>query len=215
MNKNQSKGLFFKSLLKDILKEEEQNNNLDVPQVTTSEIEDWENRFKQKVFYNVQFGKENEPKEEAMKLYKGESGIEANWSGKITLQENGYITWTFSILNGVFVSANLQLEENTKDIFSKLYEFYKEWNAEWGKILSLPKGEGELGQGEMPNAMATVPSDNLGTMSGAGLAAAPAQTPPAAPLAEDGSYNRSLKRNRDSIIKTQSKRMQILAGLMR
>ena len=109
----------------------EKVDNTSIPQITTSEIQDWENKFKQKVYYNVQFGKDNDQGTPSMKLYKGESGIEAEWNGKIVLPENSFINWSFSLINGLFVNANMELEGDNRDVFTKLSDFYKEWKEEW------------------------------------------------------------------------------------
>ncbi len=110
------------------------------PEVKSWEVADYENRFREKVHHDVEFDKQDE-NGYSMKLYKGESGVEALWSGVIRLEGDSHVKWKFSLQNGVFADAQIMLNEENDDILVKLYEFYKTWQDEWSKVLTLPQGK--------------------------------------------------------------------------
>lgn len=105
------------------------------PQIQSTEIADWENRFKQNVSPLVQFNKEGD-NGSSFKLYKGSSGLEVEWSGTINLGSDDYIKWKFSILNDIFIDAKFKLDEDTKDLIRKIYDLYVTWQKEWSQNLS-------------------------------------------------------------------------------
>ena len=167
------------------------------PAVTTAEIADWENRFKESVSPMVQF--DNEAGKPSMKLYNGASGIEATWSGNIVLKADNYVKWTFSIQNAPFVEAKFTLDVESKKIIDGLYEFYNIWKDEWSKSLSIPPAV-DSGSAELPaQGQPAVP----GTAS----------TPPPTPGAVTEAYNKGVNRNRSRIIEDHSDRMRKLAGM--
>ena len=69
------------------------------PQITTSEIEEWENKFKESVSPMVKFDAIGE-NGSTMKMYNGQSGIEAVWSGVIMFGSDNFIRFKFSLQNG-------------------------------------------------------------------------------------------------------------------
>lgn len=105
------------------------------PQIQSTEIADWENRFKQNVSPLVQFNKDGD-NSSSFKLYKGSSGLEVEWSGTINLGSDDYIKWKFSILNDVFIDSKFKLNEDTKDLIRKIYDLYVTWQKEWSQNLS-------------------------------------------------------------------------------
>lgn len=163
-----------------------QQDDAYVPSVTTSEIADWEKRFKESVSPLVQF--DTEEGKPSLRLYKGSSGVEASWAGTILLKADNYIKWSFSIQNEPFVEAKFNLDKESKTIINGLYDFYNVWKEEWSKSLSIPPSA------EQETEMAT---------GGA---------PTTAPIQE--AYNVGKDRNRSKIIDDHSERMRKLAGLI-
>ena len=111
------------------------------PKIQSWEVADYEDKFIQRVHHNVTFDKKDNGY--SMKLYKGETGAEAEWSGVIKLEADNYVKWNFSLQNGAFSEAKLSLNDENNDILTRLYDFYKIWQDEWSKILSLPKDKRE------------------------------------------------------------------------
>ncbi len=107
------------------------------PQITTQEIQDWENKFKESVSPLVKFTP-TEQGTNSMKFYNGESGIDATWSGIIILGNDDYVKWNFSIQNEPFIESKLNLTQENFNIFSNLYNFYNEWKDEWSKQITMP-----------------------------------------------------------------------------
>lgn len=113
-----------------------ENSNNYAPAITATEITDWENRFKQSVSPLVEFEKQDNG--QSMKLYSGESGIEANWKGTILLKSDNYINWDFSLQNGPFIDAKFMIDTDNNQLVNKLFSFYQQWREEWSKLLSIP-----------------------------------------------------------------------------
>ncbi len=107
------------------------------PQITKSEVQDWENKFKENVSPLVQFTNDNNANG-SLRLYNGQSGIEASWSGTIILNNDNYIKWIFSIQNEPFIETKLNFTENNLLILTNLFNFYQAWKEEWAKQLSIP-----------------------------------------------------------------------------
>lgn len=118
-----------------MINEEETN----LPKITKSEVQEWENKFRQMVSPMVQFDTNNETGEKSFKLYKGISGIEAMWMGTIPLKSDNYIKWSFSLQNEAFIEAKFSLDEETSKLIPKIYSFYTMWKTEWEKSLTLPQ----------------------------------------------------------------------------
>lgn len=105
------------------------------PQIQASEVQAWENRFRENVSPLVQFDK-IEGTNTSFKFYKGVSGIEAEWSGIINLGSDEYIKWKFSILNDVFIDAKYRLNEENRDVMARIYDLYAAWAKEWSQTIS-------------------------------------------------------------------------------
>jgi hypothetical protein len=162
------------------------------PSVSNAEIADWEKRFKEAVSPMVEFDSiEGKP---SMRLYKGASGVEASWSGTITLRADNYVKWSFSIQNNPFIEAKFELDKESKTIIDSLYDFYSIWKQEWSKSLSIPPSAEEEQEGP------------------AQLPPAPAPETATAPIQE--AYNIGKDRNKQQIIDDHSDRMKKLAGLI-
>lgn len=122
------------------------------PQISQSEITEWENKFREQVSPQVKFtAAEGEP---SMKLYNGISGIEATWAGTIILQSDNYIKWTFSIQNEPFVEAKMNVSEDTKLLVEKLYNLYLSWKQEWANVI----GGGEPAEDSPEGKQAPAPA---------------------------------------------------------
>lgn len=105
------------------------------PQIQSSEIEEWEKKFKENVSPLVQFDKIGE-NNSSFKVYKGSSGIEVEWSGVINLGSDDYIKWKFTILNDVFIDSKFKLDDDTKDLIRKIYDLYITWSKDWSQSVS-------------------------------------------------------------------------------
>lgn len=105
------------------------------PQIQASEVEAWENRFRENVSPLVKFDK-TDGTNNSFKFYKGVSGIEVEWSGIIMLGSDEFIKWKFSILNDVYINANYRLTEDTKDLITRIYDLYSAWQKEWSQTIA-------------------------------------------------------------------------------
>lgn len=105
------------------------------PQIQASEVESWENKFRENVSPLVQFDKVDGTNT-SFKFYKGVSGIEVEWSGIINLGSDEYIQWKFSILNDVFITAKYRMTEENRDLIGKIYDLYISWSKEWSQSIS-------------------------------------------------------------------------------
>lgn len=173
-------------------------NNNNSPQVTASEVKDWEDKFKANVSAQVQFTPAtNSANGQSLSLYNGASGVEALWSGTIILGADNYINWSFSIQNEPFIEAKMNLNENNFTIVQNLYNFYNSWKEEWSKQLSLPNANMD---------------DTQNMASGGPSAPAPEQpTPQAGPVPTPPIQEN--RRTKLAIIEDHKERMQKLSGL--
>ena len=105
------------------------------PQIQSSEIADWEKRFKENVSPLVKFDTDGD-NGTSYKLYKGSSGVEVEWSGQILLGSDDYIKWKYTILNDVFIDAKFKLDDDTKELIKKIHDFYLTWSKDWSQNIS-------------------------------------------------------------------------------
>jgi hypothetical protein len=183
------------------------------PKITETEVQKWENDFREKVSPLVQFDQQDNG--HSMKFYNGESGVDAYWSGVIALKADNYIKWNYSMINGVFMEAKINLDENNQRIPSNLYDFFKMWQLEVSKIITKPSEE---------SAGATATPEQTPDLAGPESANAP-QAPEdagAAPLAEGSLISNKpllknntsrVDNNRKNNIMDSAERMRRLAGL--
>lgn len=112
--------------------------------ITTSEIKEFENSFGE-ILENIPgasivFDKQNNGY--SISATKRADGVEAKASGIINLGDNGKITFTYSILNGLNLNAqNLKLSESNKTMFEALYNHYNDWQKKWREKLNLPSSD--------------------------------------------------------------------------
>lgn len=172
----------------------------DIAQITKSEIEKYKQMFSNKIGpYAVQFDtkEQNGNVLDNFDIYKGESGIDANWTGSIILEKDYFIKWEFSILNGIYIEAKMRMNDNNKNIIGNLYQVFENWRNELSRYLVAPTDS--MGQ--------QVPQDSGEEIISGG----PTETSPEEemlPLAE----SRSTK-GRQQVINNSSDRMKRLAGL--
>lgn len=119
------------------------NNNL---KITVGEIKEFENSF-QKIMENIPgasivFDKQSNGY--SILAVKRADGVEAKASGIINLGDNGKLTWSYSLLNGLILNAqNLKLSEGNKLMFEALYNHYNDWQKKWREMLNLPQAPEE------------------------------------------------------------------------
>lgn len=164
------------------------------PQITTSEIQEWETKFKETVTPLVQFNND-ENGNGSLKLYNGQSGIEASWAGTIILNNDNYIKWSFSIQNEPFIECKLNFNEANQTILTNLYNFYQIWKNEWAKQLSIPNANLD---------------DTNNIANGSSMPDAPT---PATPGNEPAPIQEKNNRTKLGIIANHRERMQKLSGL--
>lgn len=104
------------------------------PQITRSEVESFEQKFKEVVTPAVKFNV-GEDGNIDYKLYNGDSGIEASVSGTIPLQAENYVKFDFSLQNGAFMTASTEISTDVAEIISNLASFYEQWKREWSQKL--------------------------------------------------------------------------------
>lgn len=167
-----------------------------LPAVTSSEIQEWEQKFIQNVTPLVKFDLQDG--KHSMRLYNGESGIEATWSGIILLKADNYIKWSYSIQNEAFVDAKFTLDDSNYNLIEKIYKFYEDWRNQWSKMINTEKPNLSSGQPEItnPQAPGTLATGQLPIPSSQGTGG----------LAE-------VKRTTVEIINEHSDRMRKLAGI--
>lgn len=154
-----------------------ENNN--APQVSASEIKQWEDMFIKSVTPSVTFAKKNNGY--SMQIFDGPGGRDANWSGTI-MPENGdnYIKWTFSIKNEPFIESKIKLTDETSKIITNLYNFYDKWKKQWGEQLNSSSQE------DVENKTDGAPQPSPGMGGGATPQAGPAGPPAAPSMPGDG-----------------------------
>lgn len=122
--------------------------------ITSSEIKDFENSFKQILDSipgsTIVFDRQKNGY--SISAVKRPDGVEAKASGILNLGDKGKITWSYSILNGFNVNAqNLKLSDDNKAMFEALTNHYNDWQKKWRDKLNLPSapqeegGENQLG----------------------------------------------------------------------
>ena len=161
-----------------------------IPQITQAEINELKKEFENKIGnYSVVFNKDEDGKED-FKIYKGESGKDAFWSGSVLLEQDYYVEWSFSLINGFKVlSATFKVTEQNKDIISAINNVYEIWSINLNKYIRSDEYESSEIGGEEP-----VPEEPLG-------AEVEDSETEEAPLAESRT-----KKGRQNIIKNSGER---------
>jgi hypothetical protein len=119
--------------------------------ITSSEIKDFENSFKQ-ILDSVPGATivfDRQKNGYSISAVKRSDGVEAKASGILNLGDNGKITWSYSILNGFNINAqNLKLSDDNKTMFEALTNHYNDWQKNWRNKLNLPSAPQEEDGGE-------------------------------------------------------------------
>lgn len=187
------------------------------PQITSTEIQDWENKFKEAVSPQVQF-EVRENGAPSMQLYNGESGIEAIWTGTILLNADNYIKWSFSIQNNPFIEAKASLTEENFQLIKKLYDFYGIWKEEWSKQLTMPNANADDtamatgGDMSAPIPAAASPGGMRGGTDGGNVLGGATGSSAGGPPVNENRKSHVQKR-KDGIIEEHRERMLRLAKL--
>jgi hypothetical protein len=107
-----------------------------MPQITKAEISQLISIFENKIGgYSVIFNKD-ENGEYDFKIYKGDSGADAYWSGSIILEQDYYVDWKFSLVNGAIIeNATFKLNESNRDICQKIFDIYDIWSQKISKFI--------------------------------------------------------------------------------
>lgn len=131
--------------------------------ITTSEIKNFENSFKQ-ILDNVPGASivfDKQKNNYSIIATKRPDGVEAKASGILNLGENGKIIWSYSILNGLILNAqNLKLNQSNKGMFEAFYNHYDDWQKKWREKLNLPNAAVDSNDSEMDNTKANMPPLN-------------------------------------------------------
>jgi hypothetical protein len=172
------------------------------PQITKAEVLKWENDFRENVSPLVKFDKQDNGF--SMKFYNGESGVDSYWSGIIILKSDNYLKWNFSMVNGVFIDAKMNLDENNQKLSSNLYDFFKSWQTEVSKSITEPKEESSTFDNTPTPELVGPESNNIPD---------PSQGPPVGSLAEGLIITNRIQKTRKESIMDSAERMRRLAGL--
>lgn len=172
----------------------------DIAKITKAEIDKYKKMFNDKIdYYAINFNTKEEGEQvvDDFEIYKGDSGVDASWSGSIILEKDYFINWEFSILNGVYIDCKMRMNDSNKNVINNIYEVYTNWREDLSKyIVSSPK-----------DFSSDTPSDSGEEIVSGG----PAETSPegeSMPLSE----SRTTK-GRQKTINESVNRMKRLAGL--
>lgn len=182
------------------------NKAQEAPRVTQAEVTKWETDFREKVSPLVKFDVQDN--NYSMKFYNGASGVDAYWSGTIILKADNYLKWNYSMLNGVFMEAKMNLDEDNFKLPSNLYDFFKAWQAEVSQTITEPEAETQAQNQE--TSMTTQPNAAL---AGPESANVPPTAPEGQPLAENLIIIKQIPKSRKETIMDSGERMRRLAGL--
>src|ERR1035437_899521 len=179
------------------------------PEVSSTEVETWEEKFRETVSPLVQFDEQDN--KYSMKFYNGESGIDAYWSGIIILKNDDYLKWNYSALNGVKMDCKMSLDDTNKKIPTQLYDFFVQWQTDVLKTITSTKPEDE------PGTSAPLEQPSAAAMSGPETSNIPGTSPISENLIirkSNISVNVNRKNlKRESEIMNNLERMRRLAGL--
>lgn len=103
--------------------------------IDITEIKKWEDMIRQNVWRDVSFEKKD-GQDHSFEFYDGYNGIEVSWKGRLRFKNEEYLDWDFSIQNGVFLEGRFGLDQEKKDITTKIYNFYADWKKNWLDYMS-------------------------------------------------------------------------------
>lgn len=152
--------------------------------ITTSEIKNFENSFKE-ILDNIPGASivfDKQKNGYSIAATKRPDGVEAKASGILNLGDNGKLIWSYSILNGFNLNAqNLKLSQSNKGMFEALANHYDDWQKEWREKLNLPTAPeanpsetAPVATGQEPVAGANFGAENTGAAATPEAAPAPA-----------------------------------------
>lgn len=119
------------------------------PQITQAEIKSLIKTFEDKVGrYSVIFNK-GENDEYDFKIYNGKSGSDAYWSGSIILEQDYFVDWEFSLVNGVDIkNATFRINESNKNICENIFDIYNIWYNQISKFIRSDAETTSMNSGE-------------------------------------------------------------------
>ncbi len=126
-----------KALIQNVIKEAQVN---DIPKLTTTEIKGFETSFKKALALipssDVSF--DMQKNNYSIIAYSQNNSVEVKASGYITFGNRGRVKWSFSILNGIYISTDsLEIDQSNKTITEVVYNYYDSWQNEWREKFSL------------------------------------------------------------------------------
>lgn len=165
--------------------------------ITKAEIQDLQTQFTQKIGdYAVKF--------DELSIYKGYSGQDAKWSGKVLLEKDYSISWEFSLIDGVkILDANFVINDKNKDIFKNIQDIYEVFYDKLNQVVRDVEYEPEAKE-TGDQVMLDTDADEIGQIE------EPAETSPEGemmPISES-----RLIKNRKKTINSNYDRMKKLAG---
>jgi len=117
-----------------------------LPQIKSSEVSQFEDSFEEMLSdiegASVVFDKQSNGY--SLKMWIGPEGIEAGASGVIEMGHNGRINWSYSLKNGLTISAeDLSVDKGNRNLIEKLYNNYNSWQKDWRERLTIRPGQSQ------------------------------------------------------------------------
>jgi len=115
-----------------------------IPQITSSEIAEFENSFEQMLQEvdgaSVVF--DTQSNGYSLKMSVGQDGIEAGASGQIKMGREGTLSWAYSLKDGLVINTeDLLVTSGNKRLVEKLYSHYDAWQKDWREKLTIIPGK--------------------------------------------------------------------------
>jgi hypothetical protein len=97
--------------------------------ITTAEVKELQKQFIEKIGdYAVKF--------DDISLYKGYSGQDAVFSGKILLEKDYSISWSFSLVDGIkILEANFVINDKNRKILQNLQDIYQIFYEKFNQLI--------------------------------------------------------------------------------
>jgi hypothetical protein len=97
--------------------------------ITTAEVKELQKQFIEKIGdYAVKF--------DDISLYKGYSGQDAVFSGKILLEKDYSISWSFSLVDGIkILEANFVINDKNRNILQNLQDIYQIFYEKFNQLI--------------------------------------------------------------------------------
>ena len=110
--------------------EEKKKNKIKMAtNITTAEVKELQKQFTEKIGdYAVKF--------DDISLYKGYSGQDAIFSGKILLEKDYSISWSFSLVDGIkILEANFVINDKNRKILQNLQDIYQIFYEKFNQLI--------------------------------------------------------------------------------